>query len=99
MDEEKKSHEKTETVLETTEVISVNVYKINPEEKEKLENFSNDSSMELIRGLTENEAKTFLNLIYAILKDNEIPNEKLISQVLSIYEKRIPRMVKARQNN
>lgn len=65
----------------------------------KEENFSNDISMESIKSLTENEAKTFLNLIYAILKNNETPSEKLNSHVLSIYEKQIPRVVKARQNN
>ncbi|MBD7969594.1 hypothetical protein [Paenibacillus gallinarum] len=62
-------------------------------------NFSNDNTMESIQKLTEQDAKTFLNLIYAILKDNEIPSEKLISQVLSVYEKKIPRLVKARQDN
>lgn len=61
----------------------------------KEENFSNDS-MESIGKLTENEAKTFLNLIYVIIKDNEIPSESLISHILSIYEKRIPRVVNAR---
>ena len=65
----------------------------------KEEKFPNDNSMESIGSLTENEAKTFLNLIYAILKDNEIPSEKLISHVLLIYEKRIPKVVKARKNN
>lgn len=65
----------------------------------KEENFSNDNIMESIKSLTEQDAKTFLNLIYAILKENEIPNEKLISHVLSIYEEKMPRVVKARQNN
>lgn len=65
----------------------------------KEENFSNDSTMESIKSLTEKDAKTFLNLIYALLKDNRNPSEQLISNVLSIYEKQIPRVVKARQNN
>lgn len=65
----------------------------------KEENFSNDSTVESIKSLTEQDAKTFLNLIYAVLKDNEIPSGKLIPQVLSIYEKQIPRVVKERQNN
>lgn len=65
----------------------------------KEENFSNDSTMESIKSLTEHDAKTFLNLIYAVLKDNMIPSEKLIVHVLTIYEKQIPRVVKARQNN
>ncbi|MCJ8013450.1 hypothetical protein MUG84_17120 [Paenibacillus sp. KQZ6P-2] len=65
----------------------------------KEENFSNDSTMESIKSLTEKDAKTFLNLIYALLKDNGNPSEELISNVLSIYEKQIPRVVKARQNN
>ncbi|AJS57803.1 hypothetical protein [Paenibacillus sp. IHBB 10380] len=65
----------------------------------KEENFSNDSTMESIKSLTEQDAKTFLNLIYAVLKDNMIPSEKLISHVLSIFEEKIPRVVKARQNN
>lgn len=65
----------------------------------KEENFSDDSTMESIQSLTEKDAKTFLNLIYAILKDNKNPSEHLISNVLSIYEKQIPRVVKARQNN
>ncbi|MCM3781588.1 hypothetical protein M3231_01255 [Neobacillus mesonae] len=61
------------------------------------ENFSNDSTMEFIKSLSEKDAKTFLNLIYAILKDNKNPSEQLISNVLSIYEKQIPRVVKTRQ--
>jgi uncharacterized protein (UPF0297 family) len=65
----------------------------------KEDNFSNDSTMESIRSLTEKDAKTFLNLIYALLKDNKNPSEQLISHVLSIYEKQIPRVIKARQNN
>ncbi|WP_282942454.1 hypothetical protein [Paenibacillus sp. RC67] len=65
----------------------------------KEENFSNDSIMESIKSLTEKDAKTFLNLIYALLRDNEGTGEQLISNVLSIYEKQIPRVVKARQNN
>jgi hypothetical protein len=65
----------------------------------KEENFSNDRTMESIKSLTEKDAKTFLNLIYALLKDNRNPSEQLISNVLSIYEKQIPRVVKSRQNN
>ncbi|SDW35365.1 hypothetical protein [Paenibacillus sp. PDC88] len=65
----------------------------------KEENFSNDNTMELIKSLTEKDAKTFLNLIYAILKDNKNSNEQLISNVLSIYEKQIPRVVKARRQD
>ncbi|MCM3782068.1 hypothetical protein M3231_03715 [Neobacillus mesonae] len=65
--------------------------------KEQL--FSNDRTMEFIKSLTERDAKTFLNLIYAILKDNQNPSEQVISNVVSIYEKQIPRVVKARQKN
>jgi len=64
----------------------------------KDERSSNDQIMESIRSLTGNDAKTFLNLIYALLKDNTNPSEHLVSQVLSIYEKKIPRVVKARQD-
>lgn len=59
---------------------------------------SNVTTMESIKSLTDKDAKTFLNLIYAVLKDNTSPKEQLISNVLSIYEKQIPRVVKARQN-
>ncbi|MFX3635279.1 MAG: hypothetical protein ACE3L7_10165 [Candidatus Pristimantibacillus sp.] len=65
----------------------------------KEEDFSNDSTMESIKSLTEKDAKTFLNLIYVLLKDNRNPGEQLISNVLSIYEKQIPRVVKSRQDN
>lgn len=64
----------------------------------KEENFPNDSAMESIKSLTEKDAKTFLNLIYALLKDNKSPSEHLISNVLSIFEKQLPRVAKARQN-
>ncbi|MGO4789336.1 hypothetical protein AB4124_18150 [Paenibacillus sp. 2KB_20] len=64
----------------------------------KEENFPNDSTMESIKSLTEKDAKTFLNLIYALLKDNKSPSEHLISKVLSIFEKQLPRVAKARQN-
>jgi hypothetical protein len=64
----------------------------------KEENFPNDSTMESIKSLTEKDAKTFLNLIYALLKDNKNPSEHLISNVLSIFEKQLPRVAKARQN-
>lgn len=64
----------------------------------KDERYSHDHIMESIRNLTENDAKTFLNLIYALLRDNTNPSEELVSQVLSVYEKKIPRVVKARQN-
>ncbi|KOR90814.1 hypothetical protein AM231_15345 [Paenibacillus solani] len=53
--------------------------------------------MESIKNLTEKDAKTFLNLIYGLLKDNTNPSEKLILNVLSIFEKQIPRVVKARE--
>ncbi|MGG3281140.1 hypothetical protein [Paenibacillus solani] len=65
----------------------------------KEENFPNDSTMESIKSLTEKDAKTFLNLIYALLKDNKSPSEHLISNVLSIFEKQLPRVAKERQNN
>ncbi|MEC0204677.1 hypothetical protein P4H39_18905 [Paenibacillus lautus] len=61
-------------------------------------NISNDSTMESIKSLTEKDAKTFLNLIYALLKDNKSPSEHLISNALSIFEKQLPRVAKARQN-
>lgn len=64
----------------------------------KEENFPNDSTMESIKSLTEKDAKTFLNLIYALLKDNENPSEQLISNVLTIFEKQLPRVAKARLN-
>ncbi|KZS46457.1 hypothetical protein AWU65_11290 [Paenibacillus glucanolyticus] len=64
----------------------------------KEENFLNDSTMESIKSLTEKDAKTFLNLIYALLKDNKSPSEHLNSNVLSIFEKQLPRVAKARQN-
>ncbi|ETT62086.1 hypothetical protein MHI43_15300 [Paenibacillus sp. FSL H8-0457] len=64
----------------------------------KEENFLNDSTMESIKSLTEKDAKTFLNLIYTLLKDNKSPSEHLISNVLSIFEKQLPRVAKARQN-
>lgn len=66
--------------------------------EKKEENFPNDSAMESIKSLTEKDAKTFLNLIYALLKDNKSPSEHLISNVLSIFEKQLPRVAKARQN-
>ncbi|ETT62830.1 hypothetical protein MHI43_15770 [Paenibacillus sp. FSL H8-0457] len=64
----------------------------------KEEKIPNDSTMESIKNLTEKDAKTFLNLIYALLKDNKSPSEHLISNVLSIFEKQLPRVAKARQN-
>jgi hypothetical protein len=64
----------------------------------KEENFPKDITIESIKSLTEKDAKTFLNLIYALLKDNESPSEHLISNVLSIFEKQLPRVAKARQN-
>lgn len=64
----------------------------------KEENFSKDSTMESIKSLTEQDAKTFLNLIYTVIKDNENPSEHLISSVLRIYEQQLPRVAKARQN-
>ncbi|MNI17646.1 hypothetical protein D3C73_710250 [compost metagenome] len=66
---------------------------------ETKENHSIDNTMEAIKSLTEKDAKTFLNLIYAILKENEISSEQLISHILSIYEKKIPRVVSSRQQN
>ncbi|GAA0848328.1 hypothetical protein GCM10008915_57290 [Bifidobacterium pullorum subsp. gallinarum] len=66
--------------------------------EEKDGRVSNDTTVESIKSLTDKDAKTILNLIYAVLKDNTSPKEQLISSVLSIYEKQIPRMVKARQN-
>lgn len=65
----------------------------------KEDRFSNDSIIESIKSLSEKDAKTFLNLIYAILKDNENPSDKLIANVISVFEKKIPRVVKARRNN
>ncbi|ACX65339.1 hypothetical protein [Paenibacillus sp. Y412MC10] len=62
------------------------------------EKIPNDNTMESIKNLTEKDAKTFLNLIYALLKDNKSPSEHLISNVLSIIEKQLPRVAKARQN-
>lgn len=59
--------------------------------------FSSENVMESIKSLTEKDAKTFLNLIYALVKDNTTPSEKLLLQVLSIYEKQMPRVVKARE--
>ncbi|AWP27527.1 hypothetical protein [Paenibacillus sp. Cedars] len=67
--------------------------------EEKDGRVSNDTTVESIKSLTDKDAKTFLNLIYAVLKDNTSPKEQLISNVLSIYEKQIPRVVKARQNH
>ncbi|MGG3281084.1 hypothetical protein [Paenibacillus solani] len=64
----------------------------------KEENFSNDSTLESIKSLTEQDAKTFLNLIYAVIKDNENPSEHLVSNVLRIFEQQLPRVAKARQN-
>ncbi|WP_145036405.1 hypothetical protein [Paenibacillus sp. Y412MC10] len=64
----------------------------------KEEKIPNDSTMESIKNLTEKDAKTFLNLIYALLKDNKSPSEHLFSNVLSIFEKQLPRVAKARQN-
>ncbi|MFE0555096.1 hypothetical protein ACFW1P_04050 [Paenibacillus sp. NPDC058910] len=64
----------------------------------KEENLPNNSTMESIKSLTEKDSKTFLNLIYALLKDNKCPSEHLISNVLSIFEKQLPRVAKARQN-
>ncbi|GIO92442.1 hypothetical protein J31TS3_36690 [Paenibacillus lactis] len=64
----------------------------------KEEHYSHDHIMESIRNLSENDAKTFLNLIYALLRGNTLPSEQLVSHVLSVYEKKIPRVVKARQN-
>lgn len=61
----------------------------------KEEKIPNDSTMESIKNLTEKDAKTFLNLIYALLKDNKSPSEHLISNVLSIFEKQLPRVAKA----
>lgn len=66
--------------------------------EKKEENFPSDSTIESIKSLTEKDAKTFLNLIYALLKDNKNPSEHLISNVLSIFEKQLPRVAKARQN-
>lgn len=66
---------------------------------EMKENQSNDSTFESIKNLTEKDAKTILNLIYSTLKDNEIPSDKLVSNVVSIYENKIPRLVRARQKN
>jgi len=42
----------------------------------KEENVSNDGTMESIKSLTEKDAQTFLNPIYALLKDNR--NKHLI---------------------
>ncbi|MWV42230.1 hypothetical protein GRF59_01175 [Paenibacillus sp. HJL G12] len=64
---------------------------------EMKDHHSKDTIFESIKNLTEQDAKTFLNLIYATLRDNDIPSEKLISDVLSIYEAKIPRVVSARQ--
>jgi len=57
-----------------------------------------DSTMESTKNLTEKEVKTFLNLLNELLKDNKSPSEHLISNVLSIFEKQLPRVAKARQN-
>ncbi|MFD0618309.1 hypothetical protein ACFQZR_12630 [Paenibacillus sp. GCM10027629] len=42
MDKEKKALKKAEMVFETTDVITVNVYKITPEEKEKLDRLAEE---------------------------------------------------------
>lgn len=64
----------------------------------KEENFSNDSIPESIKSLTEQDAKTILNLVYAVIKDNENPSEHLVTSVLRIFEQQLPRVAKARQN-
>lgn len=59
--------------------------------------FSSESVMESIKSLTEKDAKTFLNLIYTLVKDNTTPSDKLLLQVLLIYENQMPRVIKARE--